>query len=150
LIPRRYVARYLRYFAGWLVLALVFTTIVAKGAFNYYRLSKSGVLTEGIAVARAPHDQIEFSFKADNRLYRGVGTAGVGTPPIGKISMGDGLSVYYLPEAPEINCLGSPRELLFNELPPLLLVAVLFPSIIVAAVAIRQRWKVVGYFEFCN
>ncbi len=131
-------SRYLVYFAVWLALALGFTAVVGRGAFNYYRLRKGGVLTEGIAVARKPHDQIEYSFKADKGVHTRVGIAGIGTPPVEKIALGDKLPVYYLPQAPGISCLGDPGKLFLNELPPVLLAALLFPSAIIAMIAFRH------------
>ena len=133
--------RFPRYCAVWLGLAFVFATIVGRGALNYYRLMNKGVLTEAIVEAKKPHEQIEYSFKAEDRVYMGVGMAGFGTPPVGSISTGDRVPVHYLPGAPQINCAGDPRQLFSNELFVVLLVAVLFPSMIVAWLAFRHRRK---------
>jgi hypothetical protein len=96
------------------------------------------MLAEGTAVARKPHDGIEYSFSVSNRTYAGVGRADVVEPTFGKTSMGDKLPVYYLPQAPEINCLGSPKELFSKDLLPNILIALLFPTAIVGAIAIRM------------
>ena len=112
--------------------------LVGRGAFDYYRLSKRGVQTQGIAVGRRPHAQIAYSFNVTSRTYGGVGRTGIGAPPFEQISVGDKLTIHYLPDAPETNCLGTPKELFKNELGPVLMVALLFPTAIVG----------VAYFRF--
>jgi hypothetical protein len=133
------VVRYLTYFAAWLALGLIVVTIMGRDLFSYYLLRSNGILVEGIAVARAPHDQIKYSFQTGGSEYQSVGMIGFGTPPSERISIGDKVPVYYLPKDPKINCLGSPEKLFSNELPPVLLAATLFPSLIIAMVVFRYK-----------
>jgi hypothetical protein len=133
------VSRFLGYFTIWLAAALFFSLFMGRNAFNYYRIKNKGVLTDGTAIAWASHGQIKYSFRAENRVYTGIGTTGFDTPPSEKISIGERLPVYYLSGAPEINCLGSPSRLLDNELVPALLATLLFPSAIVGRIAFRRR-----------
>src|ERR1700676_3214311 len=144
IVQGEYVAKYLAYCAGWLALAFVVMAVMAGDAFSYYRLRSEGTLTDGNAVATAPHNQIKYSFKVDDVVYQGLGMAGFGTPPYEKISINDKLPVYYLPKDPKINCLGSPEKLFSDELPPLLLAATLFPSLIIAMVVFRYKRRLRG------
>ena len=58
IVQGEYVAKYLAYCAGWLALAFVVMAVMAGDAFSYYRLRSEGTLTDGTAVATAPHNQI--------------------------------------------------------------------------------------------
>jgi hypothetical protein len=136
------VVRYLTYLAAWLGLALIVVTFTARDLFSYYRLRRNGILVEGVAVARAPHDQVKYSFQAGGSEYQSVGMTGFGTPPSERISIGDRLPVYYLPKDPKVNCLGSPREIFSNELPPVLLAVILFPSMIIAVAVFRYERRI--------
>lgn len=131
--------RYLTYILVWLGLAIALAGIVGRRAFDYYRLRKGGVLAEGTALGRKPHDQIEYSFTVDGRAYSNVGIPGMGAPRFEEIAVGQRLPVYYLPKSPEVSCLGDPGELLRNELPPVLLVVVFFPSAIIGIFVLKRR-----------
>jgi hypothetical protein len=112
---------------------------IAGNAFDYYRLRSKGILTDGTAVARLPHDEIKYSFRVNGAVYQGLGVAGFGTVPFERMSIGDKLPIYYLPKDPKINCLGSPEKLLSNELPPVLLGVILFPTMITAVFVFRYK-----------
>ena len=64
---------------------------------------------------------------------------GMGTPPFDQISIGDKLTIHYLPDAPETNCLGAPKELFENEFGAVLIAALLFPTAIVGVAIFRLR-----------
>jgi hypothetical protein len=121
----------------WLLLVVVIGAMLAPDCVNYFRLSRNGVVVQGIALGTAPHYQIEYSFKANGQTYRGVGRTGIGAPSFEHIAVGDNVPVYYLPEAPEVNCLGSPAELYSNDLPPVLLASFVFPTAIIFVLAYR-------------
>ena len=131
--------RFLGYLFVWLVLAFALAGIVGGRAFDYYRLRNGGVLAEGVALGRKPHDQIEYSFTFEGRVYTKVGIPGMGAPRFEEIVVGQKLPIYYLPKSPEISCLGDPGKLFRNELPPVLLVILLFPSAIVGTFALKRR-----------
>lgn len=132
-------SRFWIYFFVWLGLAFILAGFVGRQAFNYYRLRNRGVLAEGVALGRKPHDQIEYSFMVEGRVYTNVGIPGMGAPRFEEIAVGQRLPVYYLPQSPEVSCLGDPGKLLHNELPPVLLVIVLFPSAIVGIFALKHH-----------
>jgi len=135
---RRFMGRCLAYLFIWTVLVLAFAAVTGRKALDYYRLKNSGVSTQGIAMTRKPHNQIEYSFRAGEVAHTDVGVPGMGSPPVDKIALGQTVPVYFLPQNPDISCLGSPEELLRNELPPVLAVTLLFPSAIVGVIAFRR------------
>ena len=128
-------------FALWLMLVIAIGASPGKRVLQYRRLSHNGVTLHGIARGRAPHQQIEYSYEINGQTYQGVGRTGIGSPSLYEISIGDKVSVYFLPDAPEISCLGDPAELYSNDLPPTLLVSLLFPTAIVIALAVRISRK---------
>jgi hypothetical protein len=85
-----------------------------------------------VAGNRQPHGQIAYSFLLNGQVYRGVGFAGGSD-----VAEGDPVTVVYLSETPEINCLGNPRELYSNDFPLVLIVSFLFPTLIVLMIAYR-------------
>jgi hypothetical protein len=131
--------RYFVYCALWLGCAVAIMAFSTGDAFDYYRLRREGILTDGRAVARAAHYQIIYSFNVNGIVYQGEGMTGFGIPPFERISIGDKLPIYYLPKDPKINCVGSPEKLLSNELPPVLGAVILFPTVITAVIAFRIK-----------
>ena len=126
----------LRWFPLWSLLVLILGTISGQNCWRYYRLSHRGVSIQGIAGERRPHGQIAYSFRSNGSVYQGVGVASVSD-----VSAGDHVPVVYLPEEPSINCLGNPGEHYASELPVVLVVSFLFPTLIIARLAYRFKWK---------
>jgi hypothetical protein len=112
-------------------LAALIGSLLARNAFNHYRLQNRGQVTHGKAIWPADHRQFKYSFKVADKEYVGIGMPGFGTPSYERIAVGQTLLVYYLPEDPEINCLGNPQPLSNNELTSLLLSVTFFPTVIV-------------------
>ncbi len=127
---------------GWLVLWLAFATVIGtvtgQQCLRYYRLSKGGLVVQGLISDKKPHEQIGYSFEVNGHSYHGVGRTGVGFPSFNQISVGDTVSVYYLPEHPEVNCVGEPSRLYSDELSSVLMVALLFPTVIIGALVFRR------------
>jgi hypothetical protein len=111
-------------------LAIGFTT--GQHCLDYYRLSRHGAPIEGTVVGPYPHGQTEYSFVSGGKTYVGVGFLEASFKPLG-----DKIRVIYLPESPTVNCLGNPHDLYLKELPLVIAVVLLFPTLIVIAVARR-------------
>ena len=124
----------LRWFPLWLLLVLIIGTTSGQSCWRYYRLSHHGVSIQGIAGNREPHGQIAYSFTSNGHVYQGVGVASVSD-----VSVGDPVPVTYLQEEPTINCLGHPEERYSSEVPPVLVVSFLFPTLIIATIAYRSK-----------
>jgi hypothetical protein len=122
-------------FVVWLLLVIAIGWHPGKLVLHYRRLSKNGVLIKGIARGQRPHQELEYSYEVNGRTYQGVGRTD--TPPLYEIAVGGEIPVHYLPDEPEISCLGDPAELYLNDLFPTLGVSFLFPTLIVLALAIR-------------
>jgi hypothetical protein len=118
--------------------------VAGRRCFDYYRLRKNGVLIEGIAHEARPHGQISYSFTINRNTYWGVGRIGVGIVPIEEIAQRHTVPIFYLPSSPTVNCLGNPGELYSNDIPIVLLVSLLFPTIIVGVIAFRLSKRGIG------
>ena len=128
----------LRWFTLWLTVFVVIGAIGPKKWLDYYRLNRRGAVVPGIVLAKAPHMQFEYSFEVSGRRYTGIGRGyGDGRPAIG-----DEVAVYYLPDAPEINCLGNPQALFKHELLLELGVDSTFATMILVALIFRIRRSV--------
>ena len=124
-------------FVLWLLLTIAIGSLAGRRCFDYYRLSKHGILVEGIVHESKPHGQISYSFIANGSTYWGIGRIGAGIVPIDEIAKKHAVPIFYLPASPEINCLGNPWDLYSNDIPLVLLVSLLFPTLIVGATAFR-------------
>ena len=82
---------------------------------------------------------IQYSFEADGHRYEGLGRGDLESPSFDLTSIGDQVLVHYLPDAPDINCLGDPERLYSSELFPVFGAALLFPTMIVGVLAVRYR-----------
>ena len=131
----------LRWLGLWFLLAAIFAFSTGREALMYYRLSKHGVAAQGVARERLPHRQIGYSFDVSGRDYHGVGMTGMGAPWFEQISLGDRLPVYYLPNAPESNCLGDPEQLFSNEIGAVSMLCLLFPTMIVLLLVYKRNKK---------
>jgi hypothetical protein len=127
----------LKWFLLWLVLALGIAFSTGRRCLEYYQLSRSGILTQGVVREFEPHQQLKYVFTANGVTYSGIGRTGIGVPPFAEIAIGDAVPVYYLQNSPSVNALGNPRELYMNDLPLVLLVSLLFPSLILIVLRIR-------------
>ena len=129
--------RYVGYLCIWLVLVLIFAAVVGKRVEEYYRLDTRGVVAEGNAISQENHMQIRYSFKVDNKEYVGVGRTGVDTPRWKQVRAGNVLVVHYLPERPDINCIGDPHQLFSDDLISAVVVTLAFPTAGTALIALR-------------
>lgn len=129
--------RYARWVVLWVVLVAVFAGLLAGRCINYYRLMKFGKTTQGVAIARAPHMQIDYSFTVGGRAYSNIGVGEDSASYFEHTPPGSPVLVTFLPESPTTNCLGNPAALFSKELPPVLLGSTIFPTAIVIALAFK-------------
>lgn len=130
-----------RWFLLWLLLAVVFAFISGRECIAYYRLSRNGVAVPGHVLEKKPHMLIRYSFEANGNTYEGIGRGDSISPSFNELSIGDQILVNYLPNAPHINCLGDPAELYSNEFASAIIVILVFPTILVGILVVRQRRK---------
>jgi len=104
----------------WFVLASLIAIMLYPMNMPRLRpLATKGIKTCGTVTSFEPnnHQEVHYSFVANGKTYSGAQQGGRGdqrdafpcaaSPP--------GLIVYYLPESPEISCLGDPKSLRENE-----------------------------------
>jgi amino acid transporter len=129
----------LKWFIVWVLLALVVGSIAGRNAIVYYRLSRRGAIARGVVQEKKPHFLIGYTFEAAGHQYNGTGGVNLGAKEFDRISNGDEVIVHYLPNAPEVNCLGDPRRLFNNEGFLTLLAIIIFPAMIVVALVLVKR-----------
>ena len=127
--------------AVWLLMAVAL--VVGLGSVNclrYYQLTKEGLVTKGWVTAKEPqvHQNVHYSYAVEGRTYNDVGHGDFGNPNFGQLRIGDPVTVSYLPRRPEVSCLGRPNDLLVNELIPIGLAALLFPTFAIWANSRRK------------
>ena len=130
----------LRWFAVWLAVAIGVGLMLSRNAANYYRLTKRGVSAQAVIQEKREHQLVAYTFDANGQEYTGLGMANM-VSSYDEISIGDEVMVHYLPDAPQINCIGDPRGLYLNERSLMLLAILIFPTMIVAAFAFRERFR---------
>lgn len=84
---------------------------------KYQRLKARGVWVEGWVTAKGlgEKDSVSYSFLVGSKLYSGEGRAGYGNPAFPSLAVEDRVIVYYLPQNPDVSCLGVPMELLREQ-----------------------------------
>ena len=101
-------------FVIWIGLIVLFGAlgIYALNWTKYHRLAKNAVQTEGSVIRKEPanHRFIHYSFKANDKVYFGVGNAGGPNPEFDQLNVGDPVKVSYDPNSPENSFLGNPQE----------------------------------------
>lgn len=127
----------------WLVVwLLVFAAIALIGRqpwMNYYRLSQRGATVTGIARASKPDLKVEYSFELNGRSYVGLGRRQINGS---EISPGSQVLVHYLPDNPNVSCLGDPKKLFKTESLVFLASDLVFSAIIVGLLAFQARRRV--------
>ena len=86
--------------------------------FDLYRLTKSGVVTDGKITDRLPnqHRRLSYSFIAEGRTYQWGGFAGDIGKEFDEISIGERVLITYDPADPGISTLGRPEPSLYSNL----------------------------------
>ncbi|MDE2040378.1 MAG: hypothetical protein KGO96_14205 [Elusimicrobia bacterium] len=101
---------------GKLLLALSLGAALLFAYWNrdwlrYERLSSRGVATKGWVIGkREAARRIDYAFKTPRKIFTASGVAGHGNPSFERIEQGDWLLVFYLPENPDVSCLGDPAD----------------------------------------
>lgn len=130
----------LLWFGGALLIALVL------GSFNLpllYPLVHKGLPTCGtiIRIDAQNHNSVYYSYEVNGKTYEGVQQGGVDGEGTGFSPYCPGWVVYYLPESPERSCIGYPGPMLSNEIIPIILAMLTFPSFILLV----WRWRYLSF-----
>lgn len=121
----------------WLISLIIYAAFTGGNCLKFYELSKHGVKILGTFGHTQPHLQIRYSFEIEGRSYEGIGRIDVGVPSLSRSSLGGAAPVYFLPNAPEVNCLGDPKQLFSSELLSVVSGSLLFPSILILILGLR-------------
>jgi hypothetical protein len=115
------------------VFFLIVFFFICSNCLRFYLLDKHGVLVKAQVLSIEPnnHEQVYYSYKADSKYFNNIGSAGFGNPDFKMIMPGMELKAFYLPNEPEISCLGNPKFLFKNELTACLLVLIVFPIFLI-------------------
>ena len=111
--------------ALWIILVPVY--FVGSMCLHGYKLTKYGIETKAYVKYLEPqnHRAVHYTFKVGAREYQGVGRAGFGNATFDQLSPGQEVVAFYLPSNPDMSCIGVPRQILWNNVVPLLLLAVI-------------------------
>ena len=124
----------------WLIMAVVI--VIGVGSLNwvsYRRLVTRGVSTSATVLELLPnnHNTVRYEYQVAGRTFRGRMQSWGPNPPLEQLSVGQVVIVYYDPEQPGESVLGDPKPIFKNETISIALAAVVFPSILVFALARR-------------
>ena len=122
--------RWLLGFGLYLFLAaMVAITIGSLNLMKYRRISNEGKQIVGTVTATdcQNHNLIRYSFEVGERQYAGMGTA---PGNCNDTAPGDPVEVWYVPDDPGINVVGSARARYVNELISVSLASLVIPGIL--------------------
>ena len=130
------------YASIWIAMALLVGALTGSVNLVRYRaMASDGVMSSGIVLSLEPgnHQTIHYSYRVDDRTYKGFGDLGFGNPPFESLRAGDSVTVYYRATDPSVSILGDPVTRLNNEIESVLGAMLLLPSILVGIIAVRRR-----------
>lgn len=135
--------RFLLYLGLWIFLAIgigiVFGSVNVK---KFYDLVTDGSNTFGtvLSVNLKNHDTVCYSYTVSGTPYNGCDNCcGFGNAPIKSLEVGNLVKLYFVDSHPETSGLGDPRPRLHNEIFSMIIAMLIFPSLIVGAIANRGR-----------
>ena len=131
---------------AWALLAVIFAGSILAFQFPYLqrieRIRENPATTTGVFTGKncAYHASRSYAFEVDGKSYDGGGSSEAGGD-CRNIQIGAQILVHYQMNEPANNSGGDPVALLWNEIIPAILVALLFPPIIIWSFA---RWRLRG------
>ena len=107
---------------------------------DYYHLTKNGESTEGTIIKYEPrnHGSVYYMYTIDKQFYRGSQSQCL------KRNIGEKVEVFYLRTNPAISSIERPLDLLINESIAIFLAALIFPSLIVLSIRLKNKNKLVS------
>ncbi len=123
------------------------------GQFNVpllYRLTRRGVTTCGTVTGFEPnnHRTVHYSYQVNDKIYSGAQEGGVGGETSASSNHCGGNVVFYLPERPDVSCIGDPAPMLKNEIIPIALAMLFIPPFSLLSARSRypafRRWLRAG------
>jgi hypothetical protein len=135
---------WMKYAITWVLLAILI--MVGLGSFNwqtYRRMAARGVPGRATVVELLPkvHETVRYHYEVAGQKFEGQMQSWEPNPPLGQLSIGQSVVVYYDPQRPEESVLGDPKPMLRNEIISILLAAFVGPTFIVAWWAWRMSRK---------
>lgn len=134
-------------FGGWKGLAGL-AAAAFMGAFllnsdwpKYRRLMDHGAGTDGRVTDKGLGGgrEVHYAFMVGGRPYSGSGRAGYGNPEYEQLSVDDEVVVFYLPQNPDVSCLGDPKEHLRDQNRVISLALLAFVPVLLLALARELR-----------
>jgi hypothetical protein len=118
------------------VLVACFFTYVGSSRY-YYQLVREGQEVRGVVVAPTcgQHNSLNFEFVAAGRTWPASGHSA----HCSELRSGDPVTVWYLPDNPEVSSLDEPRDGLTNELETVGLAALVLPAFALLVISERKR-----------
>lgn len=122
--------RIILYCAAWLAMAISLSMGLGALAWSkYFKLARGSISTQGLVIDKEPynHRSVRYSYMVDKQSYTGLQN---GASMFDEVQIGDAVEIFYLPVDPRLSCLCNPKDQLVEETIPIVLVALIFPTII--------------------
>jgi len=113
---------------------------------NLYPLTRRGVETAGTVTDFEPtkHRTVHYSFDVNGKSYSGSQQGGVEGQETSVFSISTRHAVFYLPDDPNVSCIGNPKPMLKNEIIPIVLAMLFIPPFFLLSARTRypafRRW----------
>jgi hypothetical protein len=108
---------------------------------RYERLSRGGVMSQGWVTGKsdAKRGLVYYAFETPRKVFTDTGSGGFGNPDAAQLNEGDKVLVYYLPDNPDVSCLGDPSDRVREQ--NIALVWILLPAAGVAGWALSRELR---------
>jgi len=119
------------------------------GSFNIpslYRLMRRGIETTGTITDFEPnnHRTVHYSIDVNGKSYSGSQQGGAEGEETSVSSISTRRAVFYLPDDPNVSCIGNPAPMLKNEIIPIVLAMLFIPTFFLLSARTRypafRRW----------
>ena len=113
---------------------------------NLFPLTRRGVETAGTVTDFEPnnHRTVHYSFDVNGKSYSGSQQGGVEGEETSVSSISTRHAVFYLPDDPNVSCIGNPTPMLKNEIIPIVLAMLFIPPFFLLSARTRypafRRW----------
>jgi hypothetical protein len=111
-----------------------------------YSLVRNGLETTGTITDFEPnnHRTVDYSFDVKGKTYSGSQQGGVEGEETSVSSISSRRAVFYLPDDPNVSCIGDPAPMLKNEIIPIVLTMLFIPPFFLLSARTRytafRRW----------
>lgn len=142
----------MKYFISWL--AMIMMVSIFLGSWTWWpirKIANGGRLTQGevVELFEKNHQYIRYKYRVGGQNFEGKMTSHAPNPSFSRLSIGQGVVIYYDLANPDQSFLGDPNLSFTDKMIPVLLAAIFVPTLVIA----RLLWvnkKKYGLNRFGN